>query len=272
MLQIAFGGLCGAATGVLLSQPLTGLVAGATAGGAVALIPPTGERATPAGPAATLRANHVLASILTVRHLLAGALVCTGAAALTGASLIGWVVAATGFFGLGAFIGVERNWLRFRITQLALSTRAAGSMLPRRLVALLTEGTRPERNTIRVNGTAWQFRHANIQDHLSTAAHTNLLRRRADAGDGPAARQLAGLLREQGNLDEAIAVVRRRADAGDVSAAGQLAELLREQGNLDELRRRADAGDGPAAWQLAWLLREQGNLDELRRPLTSTNR
>jgi Tetratricopeptide repeat len=49
-----------------------------------------------------------------------------------------------------------------------------------------------------------------------------------------ARRQLAELLREQGNLDEALAVLRRAADAGDRYATEQLAELLSEQGNLDE--------------------------------------
>ena len=52
------------------------------------------------------------------------------------------------------------------------------------------------------------------------------------------------LLREQGNLDEAIAVLRQRADAGDSGTGGQLAVLLREQGNIEELRRRADAAIG----------------------------
>ncbi|MDG4834206.1 tetratricopeptide repeat protein [Solwaraspora sp. WMMD1047] len=260
--QVCFGGLCGAATGVLLSQPLTGLIAGVVAGGAVAALPPAGGRATPAGPAATFRANHLLAVVLIGRHVLAGAFACGGAAALTGTSVTGWVVAAVGCFGVGAFSGAERAWLQFRVTHIVLSTQTAGSMLPRSIDALLTDGTRPERNTIRVNGTAWQFRHAIIQDHLAPTTHTRLLRRRADTGDWSAAEQLAGLLREQGNLDE----LRRRADTGNRFAAEQLAELLREQGNLDEaiavLRRHADTGDGPAARQLAGLLREQGNLDE----------
>jgi hypothetical protein len=39
---------------------------------------------------------------------------------------------------------------------------------------------------------------------------------------------LAGLLREQGNVDEAVAILRRRADTGDPAAAWVLAGLLRE--------------------------------------------
>lgn len=56
------------------------------------------------------------------------------------------------------------------------------------------------------------------------------LRRRVDAGDGYAKEHLAGLLRERGDLDRAIAVLRRVVDTGDWDAAGrELAGLLREQ-------------------------------------------
>jgi hypothetical protein len=71
---------------------------------------------------------------------------------------------------------------------------------------------------------------------------------------------LVGLLRDQGNHDDAVAVLRRRADT-DSAAARELVGLLREQGNLDELRRRADT-DWDAVLALVGLLREQGNLDE----------
>jgi tetratricopeptide (TPR) repeat protein len=97
---------------------------------------------------------------------------------------------------------------------------------------------------------------------LREQANLNELRRRADAGDRSAAEQLAGLLREQGNLDEATAVLRPRAGAAEGHADRLLAGLLREQGNLNQLRRRADGDDRFAAEQLAGLLREQGNLDE----------
>ena len=60
----------------------------------------------------------------------------------------------------------------------------------------------------------------------------------ADAGVGFAVGQRAGLLREQGDLDEAIAVVRRRADAATGTPPNSWPSLLREQGDLDELRRR----------------------------------
>jgi hypothetical protein len=147
-----------------------------------------------------------------------------------------------------------------------------GELLPRLLIAFLQDGIRPERATLRVNGTAWQFRHALIQDHLTNTTRPMVLRHRADAGDWFAARELAQLLRQQRNLDEAIAVLRRAANAGNRFAAEQLAQLLRQQGNLDELRTRAAAGDWPAGQHLNRLLREQGNLDELRRRAAAGDR
>jgi hypothetical protein len=53
---------------------------------------------------------------------------------------------------------------------------------------------------------------------------------RADVGDGIAAYPLADLLAEQGNVEDAIAVLRARADAGDPSTAYRLADLLTAQG------------------------------------------
>ena len=90
------------------------------------------------------------------------------------------------------------------------------------------------------------------------------LRARADAGDGAAAVQLAALLADCGDLDQAEQLLRARADAGDEHAAKRLADLLVDCGDLDQLRARADAGDRYSAWRLADLLAEWGDLDELR--------
>jgi hypothetical protein len=81
------------------------------------------------------------------------------------------------------------------------------------------------------------------------------LRRRDKAGDVYARSELARLLREQGNVEEAIAVLGRSADAGNLFASRELAGLLREQGNVEELRRRAEAGDETARSELERLLR-----------------
>ncbi len=74
--------------------------------------------------------------------------------------------------------------------------------------------------------------------------------------------QLAGLLAEHGDLDEAEQLLRARADAGHPDAARPLAELLYDTGDLNGLRARADAGDRGAAGPLARLLAERGDLNE----------
>ena len=74
--------------------------------------------------------------------------------------------------------------------------------------------------------------------------------------------QLAGLLEERGDLDEAAQVLRARADAGDKPAAISLAYLLAKRGDLDELRARTDAGDEEAAGLLPRVLIEQGRREE----------
>jgi hypothetical protein len=91
-----------------------------------------------------------------------------------------------------------------------------------------------------------------------------VLRAAVATGDPHAAEQLARLLAERGDLDGAAQVLLARADAGDELAAGQLARLLAERGDLDGLRARADVGDQAAAARLADLLAEHGDLDGLR--------
>ena len=91
------------------------------------------------------------------------------------------------------------------------------------------------------------------------------LRAQADAGNGPAARQLADLLAARDDLDEAVQILQATADAGDVSAARRLAELLAERGDMDGLRSRIDAGDVSAAGSLVELLTKQNRGEEAER-------
>ena len=134
-----------------------------------------------------------------------------------------------------------------------------------------------ERRAVRVPASTWDALLLHICDpgdigRLAGSASGRLLycyaiplyRDAADAGDGYAARRLAGLLHERGDLDGAVQIMRARADASDRPASEQLAGLLYEHEDLDELRARADAGDGAAAEQLAGLLYEHEDLDELR--------
>ena len=88
------------------------------------------------------------------------------------------------------------------------------------------------------------------------------LRAAASAGDGDAARRLAELLEQRGDLDGAEQILRAAADADDVAAPVYVAMLLERRGDLDGLRALADAGDTVATWQLADLLAGRGDLDE----------
>jgi tetratricopeptide (TPR) repeat protein len=300
-----FGVTCGAVAGLAIGEVAVAVAAGLLCGlgpGSVRVLRWRPAWLSRSGPAGTLRVNHLHAAMAAAVYGLIAAVVFAIAAALLGRAVSGWALAGAASLGAGAGLaGGAGTWLRFRLTQLALALsarRGRASLLPTRIVTLLKDGTHPDRGTIRVNGSAWQFRHAVIQDHLLRHARLLVLHRRVDAGTWSAALALVGLvrekgnldellrrrhraaagglLREQGNLDEAVAVLRRHADAGDGSAAHELAGLLREQGNLDEavavLRHRADAGNRSAAYELAGLLREQGNIDELRRHADAGNR
>lgn len=83
-----------------------------------------------------------------------------------------------------------------------------------------------------------------------------------NVGDPHAARQLAGLLAQQGDVAKAIAILRARADADDDDARWELASLLVEQGQSIELRTRAHAGDPAAAVTWAKQLTKQGKATE----------
>jgi hypothetical protein len=228
---VIFGAMAGLTTGELVGRPLIGSAAGVAGGLAMIAVPTAGGmRSSAAGPEASLRTNHLFAAVAAIRAGVPAAAVFAATGFLLETQWTWW--AATGFitFAASAALASEHAWLGFRLAHLAVSLPAhrRGGLLPRRLIVFLRDGIRPERATLRVNGTAWQFRHALIQDHLTNTTRPMVLRRRADAGDGDAARQLAELLREQGNLDEAMALLRRAADLGDGEARWQLAALLRE--------------------------------------------
>jgi hypothetical protein len=137
-----------------------------------------------------------------------------------------------------------------------------------------------ERRSARVPASTWDALLRHIRDpadttRLADSASSRLLysyaiplyRHASDASDGRAARQLAWLLANRGDLDEAEQILRARADAGDREAAEHLAELLKKRGDLDGLRARADAGDEYAPYQLAELRADRGDLDEVKQIL-----
>lgn len=89
-----------------------------------------------------------------------------------------------------------------------------------------------------------------------------LCRHCENVGDPNAARQLAGLLAQRGDVAKAIAILRARADADDANARWELASMLAEQGQSTELRARAHAGDPAAIVTWAKQLTEQGKATE----------
>ena len=92
------------------------------------------------------------------------------------------------------------------------------------------------------------------------------LRARADVGDYFASDYLADLLTDRGDVDEAVQVLRTSAAVGNWAAVQRLARLLADRGDVDEavqvLRTSADAGDDFAARRLAELLADRGDVDE----------
>jgi thioredoxin-like negative regulator of GroEL len=89
--------------------------------------------------------------------------------------------------------------------------------------------------------------------------------RKGVASDRDAAILLAGVLAERGEIEEAIAVLHKRADSGDKSAARRVAELLIERGDVQRLRKRAESGDTNGASELAKLLIKRGDVQHLRK-------
>ncbi|GIH11197.1 hypothetical protein Rhe02_92640 [Rhizocola hellebori] len=91
------------------------------------------------------------------------------------------------------------------------------------------------------------------------------LRERADCGSWLAGYHLAAILRQRGDLDEAIAVVRRHVNPRNPSRALVLAELLGQRGDHSEaisvLRDALRRGVFGAGQRLARFLRERGDLD-----------
>ncbi|WP_344350344.1 hypothetical protein [Catellatospora coxensis] len=265
--RLWFGALCGIAAGALAGDPVAGAAVGVLCAGLVAILPGGRWQPRVRMPAATLRANHLLAAAAAVRYSAAGALLFAASAVLLAQSPARWSLAGLAAFAVsGGLAGGWGRWLRFRLAHLAvLILGGREPLLPRRLIQFIQDGTSPDVAVMRVNGTVWQFRHALIQDHLLDHSRAENLRRRADAGDGEAAWELAGLLRERGDIAGVVTVLRHRANADDASAARELTRLLRERGDVDGavavLRRRADAGDREAARELAGLLRECGDVD-----------
>jgi len=139
-----------------------------------------------------------------------------------------------------------------------------------------------------------------LVDLLRERGDSSILRELADAGSGYAGITLARLLRHQGDMDGAIAMLQQSINLGEgITAVPELAELLYHRGDLEAamalldqpaatgswaaaemfagvvldsgdvdgaiavLRRLADAGDIHASTRLVELLHQRGDVDEL---------
>jgi hypothetical protein len=262
--NLLFALACGVTVGLMGHNTVTGLGAGLVCGLLSAAIPQPQRRRAASGPIDTLRANHFLAAAASARYAAVAATAFGSIGYLSGFGMTKWGLTGLVVFGAASLAASEVTWLRFRLSHLTFALKAGRSrvaLLPWRLIAFLNDGTHPDRATLRINGNSWQFRHAIIQDQLIRRARLTNRRRRADAGDRAAGRELARLLREQGDL----AGLERRADAGDRDAGGELALLLRERGDVAGLERRADAGDEAAGGELEVLLSKRGDAEGLER-------
>lgn len=96
---------------------------------------------------------------------------------------------------------------------------------------------------------------------LAKSGDVDTLPERAAEGHVDAAQEAARILRDRGDVDQAVAVLTSHADAG--SHLGEdLAELLRVTGRVEDLRARAASGDTYAVVELTRLAIEEDDLDE----------
>jgi hypothetical protein len=210
-------------------------------------------------PRLAVRASNRTAIVVAARYGLTGG-VAFGllARAMHEADPLRAACAAIVVYSVAAACGAGLwAWLRFRTAHLVLAMRG---WLPWRPWAFLEDAHL--RGAMRQAGTAWQFRHALLQDRLAHQTYLDHLRRRTRAGDVRAAMTLAGLLIGGGQVDQAITILRTRADAGDRDAARQLNDLLARHNRTEDLRQRADAGDQHAARRLAAVLADGGQVDQ----------
>ncbi|MEU2930597.1 tetratricopeptide repeat protein [Streptomyces sp. NPDC007251] len=105
-----------------------------------------------------------------------------------------------------------------------------------------------------------------LADTGQTDEAEQLYRQAANAGHTIAISNLAILLHEAGRTDEAEHLYRQALDAGHIEAAHNLAVLLSDTGQVDEAeqlyRQALDAGHTSSAYNLAFLLQEAGRTEE----------
>lgn len=251
----------GVCVGLISMDFLAGLAGAAAAWLTARMMPmPIASRPRQPTPEATLRANHRTALIAALWHGPVNALTFVAVAFLLPGGPTPEITAVCAMAAYGAAAAVLAGgwaWIWFRAAHLHLAIQG---WLPLRLGVFLRDAH--QRDVLRQTGTAWQFRHLLLQDHLAQARDAHHVRARAAHGDPGAVSRLAGVLAAQGRTDEAITLL--AAHAGDANLARQLANLLAKDGRIDQLRAAADGGSRDASWHLARMLAEQGREEELR--------
>jgi hypothetical protein len=196
--RMAFGAVFGVMAGLIMNDPLLGFEGGAACGLVVIVMPTLSlpSQARRSTPLTTVRANRRNVVAAGMQYGLVGGIVFAATTpldpraptALVAACTAGLVYAVAAGYGAGLW-----TWTQFRLAHALLATQG---WLPWRLWMFLEDGHR--RGALRQAGTAWQFRHVLLQDHLARQISQAHLRSRAD-GDSRAARQLAELLAGQGS-------------------------------------------------------------------------
>ena len=224
-LSMGYGGVCGIITGTLTNMPILGGTLGSVCGLIAFLLPHWTPRLRPreSTPKVTLHTLNRNAGGAAARTGITGAAVFGATAFGTEIPLSLTVIGlATAVFTLaGAYDGGMNVWFRYRVSHVYL---ALCGHLPWRIWRFLFNAH--QRGVLRQAGTAWQFRHALLQDHLVDAVREDIVRARVKAGDRHASIELADLLARDGRLDESRMVLQPFADAGDWAARRRVAELL----------------------------------------------
>ncbi|MEW2355765.1 hypothetical protein [Spirillospora sp. NPDC029432] len=303
-LAVLAGTLSGTLAGAVLHAPLPGLAAGLCTGLAMAVpalneglanrlsFIPRSRRSTPRGTIYATLDNALVAGVGT--GVLGAAAFAVMATLVKGVDAMAAAATAFAVYGLmAAFSAGLWAWTFFRVTHFRLALRG---WLPWRLWPFLSDAL--DRGILRQAGTAWQFRHALLQDHLARSVVPRQLRARAEAGSAYARYQLVDVLLREDRPEELFALLRSRVDdpeeedlwarhhlvellplygrvdeavellearvRADPFATKQLVDLLVEHRRVEDLTRRAESGDPYAAERLVDLLVDQGQEAVLR--------
>lgn len=213
-------------------------------------------------PWATRSATRRRVALAVARHgVLAGALVAgaAGWASTPSETLRAVLVAAVCCGANAAYWEGLRGLVWFRCVHVA---NALQGFWPWRLRAFLDEAR--DKQVLRQAGTALQFRHALLQQHLEEPLLVERLRTLASRDNHQSSYakvRLADIMAERGQVDEALDLLRSER----VEGTERLAELLAEHRRLDELRELTGSADpvtaGSASRNLARALVAEGDAD-----------